>query len=33
MAESIDVDSVGRLARRFGREAVSNLEKILRENE
>jgi predicted nucleotidyltransferase len=33
IAESIDVDSVRRLARRFGREAVSNLEKILRENE
>jgi DNA-binding NarL/FixJ family response regulator len=30
--EAIDVDLVRRLAKRFGREAVSNLEKILGEN-
>ena len=30
--ESLDVDLVKRLAKRYGREAVSNLEKILGEN-
>jgi predicted nucleotidyltransferase len=33
VAESIDVDLVRRLAKRFGREAVSNLERVLREKE
>jgi hypothetical protein len=33
IAKSIDVDLVNRLAKRFGREAVNNLEKIMRENE
>jgi hypothetical protein len=33
VAESIDVGLVRRLAKRYGREAVNNLEKILRENE
>ena len=33
IAECIDVGLVRRLAKRFGREAVSNLEKVLKENE
>jgi predicted nucleotidyltransferase len=33
IAKSIDFDLVNRLAKRFGREAVNNLEKIMRENE